>query len=88
MFAELGHVALVLALSVAIIQVFVPLYGSYTQDNALMNLAKRSVWLQWALLMLSFFALTYAFLQNDFGFDNVVRQSNTQLSAIYKIASV
>ncbi len=88
MFAELGHVALVLALSVAIIQVFVPLYGSYTQHNALMNLAIRAVWLQWALLMLSFFALTYAFLQNDFGFDNVVRQSNTQLSAIYKIASV
>lgn len=88
MFAELGHVALVLALSVAIIQVFVPLYGSYTQDNALMNLAKRSVWLQWALLVIAFLALTYAFLQNDFSFDYVVRQSNTQLPTIYKVAAV
>ncbi|MES2917355.1 MAG: heme lyase CcmF/NrfE family subunit [Pseudomonadota bacterium] len=88
MLAELGHFALVLALAVALAQFVLPLYGVWAGNRAAQAVARHAAWLQFALVLLSFLALTWAFLQNDFTIDYVSRQSNTRLPTWYKVSSV
>ncbi|MCC2638616.1 MAG: heme lyase NrfEFG subunit NrfE [Moraxellaceae bacterium] len=88
MLAELGHFAMVLALLVAVAQIILPLYGVWTRNGAAQGVARHAAWLQFALLLLSFLALVWAFLQNDFTIDYVARQSNTRLPVWYKVSSV
>ncbi len=40
MIPELGHMALIVALSIAIIQAFIPLYGAQTNNLVLMSIAR------------------------------------------------
>ena len=88
MLAELGHFALVLALVVALAQFVLPLYGVWARNGAAQAVARHAAWLQFALVLLSFLSLTWAFLQNDFTIDYVSRQSNSRLPVWYKVSSV
>jgi cytochrome c-type biogenesis protein CcmF len=88
MLVELGHFALVLALVVALAQVILPLYGVWARQGAAQAVARNAAWVQFALLLFSFGALTSAFLANDFTVDYVARQSNTLLPVRYKISAV
>ncbi|HET8731200.1 MAG TPA: heme lyase CcmF/NrfE family subunit [Moraxellaceae bacterium] len=88
MLAELGHFALVLALAVALVQIVLPLYGVWARNGAAQAVARQAAWAQFALLAFAFFALTWAFVHNDFTLDYVARQSNTRLPVWYKMSSV
>ncbi len=85
---EIGHLALLLALSAALIQGTLPLWGAQSRDTRLMALAKPAAACQFILLALSFLCLTGAFIDNDFSVAYVANNSNSQLPLAYRIAAV
>ncbi|MCR9070567.1 MAG: heme lyase CcmF/NrfE family subunit [Alphaproteobacteria bacterium] len=88
MIVELGHLALAAALVVAVFQTVVPLYGAARGDATLMALARPAAMVQFAALILSFGALTHAFVTSDFSVSNVVSNSHSLKPMIYKISGV
>ncbi len=88
MIVELGHFALILALSVAVIQVVLPAYGAYRRDARFMDVAEPAALGQLGLLILSFCALTYAYVVSDFSVENVAQNSHSAKPLIYRISGV
>ena len=85
---ELGHFALALALSVALVQSIVPLVGAAKRDTALMAVAGPAALLQLLLIGTAFVALTTAFVTSDFSVINVFQNSHTAKPLIYKVTGV
>ncbi|MFK7889466.1 MAG: heme lyase CcmF/NrfE family subunit [Granulosicoccus sp.] len=88
MIPELGHFALILALSTSILLAFVPMIGSFTGHTGWMALARPAAGAQMFLVGLSYACLTWAFVSNDFSVLYVANTSNTSLPLIYKISGV
>jgi cytochrome c-type biogenesis protein CcmF len=88
MIPELGHLALIIALIVAIIQGVFPLVGVLTQNGRLMALARPTAVAQFAALAFSYACLMHGFLNNDFSVRYVAEHSNSLLPTFYKVAAV
>jgi cytochrome c-type biogenesis protein CcmF len=88
MIVELGHYGLILALWVALLQGVMPLAGAAQGKYAWQSLARPAAALQFALVLLSFLALAYAFWANDFSVLYVSEHSNTLLPTPYRLAAV
>ncbi|MFT7178867.1 MAG: cytochrome c-type biogenesis protein CcmF, partial [Oceanospirillaceae bacterium] len=88
MIPEIGHVALILALFLALSLGFLPMLGSYTGQTRLMLAAKPLAVGLGALLLISFAMLMTSFAQDDFSVRYVAENSNTALPMQYKISAV
>jgi cytochrome c-type biogenesis protein CcmF len=88
MVPELGHLALALALAVAILQATIPLYGATRGDPRLMEVARTTAVAQFGLLAFSFLCLVLSFVYNDFSVAYVAQNSNSQLPVRYRISAV
>ncbi|MCC8429157.1 heme lyase CcmF/NrfE family subunit [Reyranella aquatilis] len=88
MVAELGHFALILALAVALVQGTLPLVGASRGDLRLMSLGRTAALTQAFLVLLSFGALTQAYVTSDFSVLNVVANSHSAKPLLYKISGV
>ncbi len=88
MIVELGHLALILALGTAMAQAVLPLWGAHTGQLALARFARPAARVQFALLLLAYAALTWAFIANDFSVALAAKHSNSSLPAIYRITAV
>ncbi len=88
MIPELGQVALILALLLALVQTAAPLWGSFTGSRMLMGLAKPAVTGQLVFAIVAFGALTYAFVTNDFSVAFVAGHSNSELPVFYRVGAV
>ncbi len=88
MIPELGHYALLLALCLALIQIFLPLRGAMINNTSYMQLSSYTAWGQFLFTGLSFATLAYALWSNDFSVAYVVQNSNTHLPAIYRICAL
>ncbi|AEI79744.1 periplasmic heme lyase subunit [Cupriavidus necator N-1] len=88
MIAELGHFALIVALLVALVQAVVPLAGAARGQLAWMALARPAARVQCLLVALSFAALTWSFVSNDFSVRYVAANANSALPLAYRIAAV
>ena len=88
MIVEIGHFAMILALCVAITQATVPLIGAARGDRAWMAVASPTAAAQLGLLVVSFLALTYAYVTSDFSVKNVAANSNSLKPLIYKVSGV
>jgi cytochrome c-type biogenesis protein CcmF len=88
MIVELGHFALVLALALAIFQSSVPLIGAQFRIAPLMALTRPIVALQTLFMLISFAALTWAFLSHDFSVAYVAHNSNSALPTLYRVSAV
>jgi cytochrome c-type biogenesis protein CcmF len=88
MLNELGHYALVLALGVTLIQSVVPLVGARTGDARLMALATPAATVTFALIALSFVALTVGYVRSDFSLLNVYQNSHSAKPLVYKVTGV
>jgi cytochrome c-type biogenesis protein CcmF len=88
MIAEIGHFALILALVLALVQSLVPLYGAQKRDGRLMAVAASTAIAQFALVVLSFAALTACYVQSDFSVVNVAENSHSAQPLIYRLTSV
>ncbi len=85
---ELGHLAMILALCFAAIQAFFPLIGAWKGDHHWMSLGRPAAWGQFVFLFISFMALTWSFLADDFSVAYAANNSNSMLPWYYKISAV
>ncbi len=88
MIPELGHLALILAFCLAIVQSTLPLIGAWRGDRVWMGLAQPAAWGQFFFLTVSLACLTYAFLVDDFSVAYVAQNSNSALPWIFKFSAV
>jgi cytochrome c-type biogenesis protein CcmF len=85
---EIGHFALILALSMAICQAVLPLAGAYRGDTAMMAVARPAALGQMVFVMIAFGCLAWSFLQSDFSVLYVANHSQLALPNIYKFSAV
>ncbi len=88
MIPEIGQFALILALSLALVQAIFPLVGASNGDAAMMATAKPAAFGQFVFVAIAFGALTWAFLVDDFSVLYVANHSNLALPDGYKISAV
>ncbi|MDP1535755.1 MAG: heme lyase CcmF/NrfE family subunit [Burkholderiales bacterium] len=87
MIPELGQVALVLALCLALAQGILPLVGAANGNTTWINLARPLARSQFLCVALAFVFLGYSFIVNDFSVLNVATNSNSMLPLQYRIAA-
>ena len=88
MIPELGHFALILALSLALCQGVLPLIGAHRNNAALMSVARTAAQGQLFFVAIAFACLTWSFLQSDFSVEYVAAHSQLALPTIYKVSAV
>jgi cytochrome c-type biogenesis protein CcmF len=87
MIPELGQLALLLALAVALVQGSLPIVGAARGRTDWMALARPAAQTQCLLVMAAFGCLVLSFIQNDFSVLNVAENSNSALPLQYRIAA-
>jgi cytochrome c-type biogenesis protein CcmF len=85
---ELGHLALILAFIVALVQGVFPLWGAHSGRTTWVALARPAAQAQFLLITVAFLCLTQAFVANDFSVEYVAAHSNSQLPTMYRVAAV
>ena len=88
MIPELGHFALTLALSVALVQAVVPMIGAQRGDAQWIAVARPAALGQFLLVALAFACLTHAYVTSDFSVLNVALNSHSAKPMLYKISGV
>ncbi|WP_432462952.1 heme lyase CcmF/NrfE family subunit [Agarivorans sp. QJM3NY_33] len=88
MIPELGHYALILAVTLAILQSVYPLWGASKNSVLLMQSARPLALAQFAFVGLSFAILSYAFAVNDFSVAYVANNSNSHLPLYFRLSAV
>jgi cytochrome c-type biogenesis protein CcmF len=85
---EAGHFALILALTVSLVQAAFPFAALYTKDRTLFQPALPAAQVQFIFVMFAFLALTWAYVVSDFSVLNVYQNSHSAKPLIYKISGV
>ncbi|TNF87210.1 MAG: heme lyase CcmF/NrfE family subunit [Gammaproteobacteria bacterium] len=88
MIVELGHLALVISLGLALLISVFGLVGAQRNQARLMSATPMLVSGQFVFIALSFVVLTHAFLTDDFSVAYVASNSNTLLPWQYKLSAV
>ncbi len=88
MYIELGHLALILALPVALVQMILPMIGAQRNDAVLMRVGAPAALMQFLLVLLAFLALTWGFVVSDFSLKLVTVNSHSAKPLLYKISGV
>ena len=84
---ELGQLALIIALGVALVQGVLPLIGAQRGLPAWIALARPAAWAGGLLLSVAFLCLAISFAVNDFSVLYVAQHSNTLLPMQYRLAA-
>lgn len=87
MIPEIGQLALILALMLAVIQATLPLIGAARGIPQLIALARPIAQAQFIFVAIAFCCLAYSFINNDFSVLNVATNSNSQLPLQYRLAA-
>ncbi|MEO7010265.1 MAG: cytochrome c biogenesis protein CcsA, partial [Caldimonas sp.] len=85
---ELGHLALILALLVALVQGVLPILGAHRGHAGWIALARPAAQTQFVLVAFAFACLMLAFVGNDFSVLYVAEHSNSKLPTVYRAAAV
>jgi len=88
MIAELGHIALIMALMMALLQAAFPLIGAHQGVPVWMAVARPAGRAQFLFLLVSIACLALSFVNNDFSVAYVAKNSNSGLPLYYRIAAV
>jgi len=87
MIPELGHLALILAFLLSLVQGTLPLVGAARRVPAWMTLARPVARGQFMFIAAAWACLAYSFLTSDFSVLNVATNSNSQLPLHYRFAA-
>jgi cytochrome c-type biogenesis protein CcmF len=87
MIPELGNLALMLALSLALVQAVLPLLGAWRGNAAFIALARPVASAQCLFVTVAFGCLLASFAGNDFSVSYVASNSNSQLPLHYRLAA-
>ncbi|MBS1213391.1 MAG: cytochrome c-type biosis protein CcmF [Proteobacteria bacterium] len=88
MIAELGHIALIMALMMALLQAVFPLVGAHQGVPIWMAVARPAGRAQFLFLLTAMICLGLSFANNDFSVVYVARNSNSELPLYYRISAV
>jgi cytochrome c-type biogenesis protein CcmF len=88
MIPELGHIALILALCLALVQGVLPLVGAARGMPGWIALGPQAALGQAVLVAFAFGCLTYAYVTSDFSVLNVAENSHTLKPMLYKFSGV
>ena len=88
MINELGQVALALALLASMLLAIYPLWGSVRAEPKLLAMAKPLAFAMFLFTLFAYWALTYAFITDDFTVKYVANHSNSLLPIYYKYTAV
>ena len=88
MAGELGHIALIMALVLALLQGVLPLAGAARGIPSWIAVAPSAALGQTVLIAFAFGCLTYAYVTSDFSVLNVAENSHTLKPLLYKISGV
>ncbi|MGH8061123.1 MAG: heme lyase CcmF/NrfE family subunit [Pseudoxanthomonas sp.] len=88
MLPELGQIALILALLVAVLQAVLPLAGAQRGKSSWMGIARPAAYAQLVLVLGAFAILTIAFVTQDFSVKYVAENSNSLLPLVYRYTAV
>lgn len=86
MLAEIGQIALIIALLISGLQGWMGLQGAHQNDHRAMMFADRAAIAQAALCILAFAILAHAFMVSDFSVKLVASNSHTSKPLIYKFS--
>lgn len=87
MIPEIGSILLCLALGIAVLLSFYPLWGVARNDSRLMASSRPLAWLLFLCVTGAFLVLVNAFVVNDFSVTYVANNSNTLLPVWYRVAA-
>jgi len=88
MIAELGHILLITAFVIAILQAVLPLWGAHKGHDRLMQFGSRAALLQCLALIGAYGALTAAFINFDFSVLLTAEHSHRATPMMYRITGV
>jgi cytochrome c-type biogenesis protein CcmF len=88
MIPELGHVALILALGLAVLLGVLPIWGAWRGEGRWMTLARPLALGQFVFVVLAFAILVSAFVRNDYSVAYVAGNANSTLPLPFRIAAV
>lgn len=88
MMPELGQVALILGLLLAVVLAVVPLLGAQLNQPALMAVARPASYGMFVFVAISYAMLTHAFMVQDFSVAYVAQNSNLELPWYYRFSAV
>jgi len=88
MIAEVGQIALILALVLAVLLATLPLIGTWRGDTRLMAMAPSLVIGHFVFALCAYVALSLAFLNHDFSVTYVAMNSNLLLPWPYRLSAV
>ncbi len=88
MIPELGHLALIIALVLACLQLVVPAAGIATNNSRWIATGRSLALGQLVFLAVSFLALCQSFIDQDFSVVYVAQNSNLELPLVYRISAV
>ncbi len=88
MTAEIGQLALIMALLMAAMQAFFPLAGTLLKLPLWMTVGRPAARAQCLFLAVAFWCLVQAFIGNDFSIRYVAQHSNSALPLFYRITAV
>ena len=87
MLPEIGQIALIIALMLALTQATLPLIGAAKGIPQLVALARPTAQAQFIFVTIAISILAYSFITNDFSVLNVATNSNSQLPLQYRLAA-
>src|SRR5690606_2113784 len=85
---ELGQIALIIALVLALLQATIPLYGAWRGDTLAMGFAQPAALAQCLFVLFAFICLVHAFVTNDFSVTYVALNSDSALPWYYRGSAV
>jgi cytochrome c-type biogenesis protein CcmF len=88
MIPEIGNLAIIVALLLAILQGVLPIYGAARGNNVLMGMARPIAAGHFVFVAIAFGCLATSFLTNDFSVLYVAEHSNSQLPMHYRFAAI
>ncbi len=88
MIPQLGYLCLVIAMGLALMLAIFPMWGAKRGNVQLMNTATSLALAVFFFTLLSFLALVYAFVTNDFTVSYVASNSNSLLPIRYRVTAV
>lgn len=87
MIPELGHVALIIALQLALLQGILGLVGAARDKTAWIAMARGAAGGQLLFVAIGFLVLVWSFMANDFSVMNVAEHSSRRLPLEYRITA-
>ncbi|WP_299769598.1 heme lyase CcmF/NrfE family subunit [uncultured Pseudoteredinibacter sp.] len=88
MIAELGHIALIVALGLSFLLAAIPMIGSYSNNLLWMRSSRSLATGVFVFIALAYACLTISFMESDFSVAYVAATSNSMLPWYYKASAV